>query len=289
MRRYPPDSVFKWIMEFQLTRLGIPIQTEVEVSRLPRTIDVTLARLSKTLQRRVRLKTGLRHVRLFNLIEFKSINDPLTMSGLRLILGRANLYMGQNNLSSRNVTITIVCARTPRKVLRESQVDIEFESLGGGYYRSTDKLPVHIIAINQLEVTPENYPFLMFASSKTKFMAFLRDAIGRDDSDDDPILTYTYFLRPDLPEEIKMSIKNRISEEALDFIIADIGDKIASRLSVEERLNGLSSEERLNGLSSEERLNGLSSEERLNGLSPDELISALTPEQRRQLQRLLEQ
>ena len=38
MRRYPPDSVFKWIMEFQLTRLGIPIQTEVEVSRLPRTL-----------------------------------------------------------------------------------------------------------------------------------------------------------------------------------------------------------------------------------------------------------
>ena len=68
-----------------------------------------------------------------------------------------------------------------------------------------------------------------------------------------------------------MSIKNRISEEALDSIIADIGDKIASRLSVEERLNGLSSEERL------------------SGLSPDELISALTPEQRRQLQRLLEQ
>ena len=99
-----------------------------------------------------------------------------------LHLGRANLYMGQNNLSSRNVTITIVCARTPRKVLREFQVDIEFESLGGGYYHSTDKLPVHIIAINQLEVTPENYPFLMFASSKTKFMAFLRDAIGRDDS-----------------------------------------------------------------------------------------------------------
>ena len=59
-----------------------------------------------------------------------------------------------------------------------------------------------------------------------------------------------------------MSIKNRLSEEALDFIIADIGDKIASRLSVEERLNGLSSEE---------------------------LVSALTPEQRRQLQQLLEQ
>jgi hypothetical protein len=156
-------------------------------------------------------------------------------------------------------------------VLRESQVDIEFESLGGGYYRSTDKLPVHIIAINQLEVTPENYPFLMFASSKVKFMEFLRDAIGRDDSDDDAILTYTYFLRPDLPEEMNMSIKNRLSKEALAFMIEDIGDEILDCFSTEEIASRLSPEERLNGLSSEE------------------LVSALTPEQRRQLQQLLEQ
>jgi hypothetical protein len=270
MRRYPPDSVFKWIMEFQLTRLGIPIQTEVEVSRLPRTIDVTLARLSKTLQRRVRLKTGLRHVRLFNLIEFKSINDPLTMSGLRLILGRANLYMGQNNLSSRNVTITIVCARTPRKVLRESQVDIEFESLGGGYYRSTDKLPVHIIATNELEVTPKNYPLLMFATSKQKFEEFIRDAVGRNDSDHNLVITFAYFLRSELIREIDMPFKSSLSKEALDIIIEDIGDEILSRFSVDEILSRFSVDEILSRLSPEERLTGLS------------------PEERRQLQRLLE-
>ena len=279
-RRYTPDAVFKWIMQLQFTRLGIPIQTEVEVSRLPRTIDVTLAKLSKTLQTIVRLKTGLRHVRLYNLIEFKSLNDPLTMAGLRLILGRANLYMGQNNLSVRDVTITIVCARTPRKVLRESQVDIEFESLGRGYYRSTDKLPVHIIAINELEVTPENYPFLMFASSKTKFMEFLRDVIGRDDSDDDAILTCTYFLRSDLTEEMKMPIKNRLSDEALDVIIEEIGDKILARFSTEELASRLSPEEMIRALTPEERL---------AGLSPEELIRALNSEQRRQLQQLLEQ
>ena len=56
-----------------------------------------------------------------------------------------------------------------------------------------------------------------------------------------------------------MSIKNRISEEALDFIIAEIGDKIASRLSTEQRLTGLSPEELISALT-------------------PELISAITPE-----------
>ena len=75
-----------------------------------------------------------------------------------------------------------------------------------------------------------------------------------------------------------MSIKNRLSEEALDFIIADIGDKIASRLSTEQRLTGLSPEELINALTPEQI-----------GALTLELINALTPEQRRQLQRLLEQ
>ena len=120
----------------------------------------------------------------------------------------------------------------------------------------------------------------MFASSKVKFTEFLRDAIGRDDSDDDAILTCTYVLRPDLTQELNMPIKNRLSKEALAFMIEDIGDEILDCFSTEE----ISSR-----LSPEQRLTGLSPKERLTGLSPEELISALTPEQRRQLQRLLEQ
>ena len=147
-------------------------------------------------------------------------------------------------------------------MLRHFQEDIQFESLEGGYYRSTDKLPIHIIAINELEVTPENYPFLMFATSKQKFEEFLRDAIDRDDSDDNPILTFAYVLKSDRIQEIDMPLKNRISKEALAFMIEDIGDEILSCFSADELTRRL---------------------------TPEELISGLTPEKRRQLQRLLEQ
>ena len=68
-----------------------------------------------------------------------------------------------------------------------------------------------------------------------------------------------------------MSIKNRLSKEALAYIIEDIGDEILSCFSAEERITGLSAEERITGLSAEERIAGLS------------------PEERKQLQQLLEQ
>ena len=138
-------------------------------------------------------------------------------------------------------------------MLRDYPEDIEFESLGGGYYRSTDKLPIHIIAINELEVTPKNYPLLMFATSKRKFKEFLSGAIARNDSSDNPILTCTYVLRAGLIQEINMPIKNHLSPEALDFIIQNIGEEILDRFSAEERVAGLSVEERFASLSSEER------------------------------------
>jgi hypothetical protein len=155
-------------------------------------------------------------------------------------------------------------------VLKHCQAEVEFESLGGGYYRSTDKLPVHIIATNELEVTPKNYPLLMFATSKQKFEEFIRDAVGRNDSDHNLVITFAYFLRSELIREIDMPFKSSLSKEALDIIIEDIGDEILSRFSVDEILSRFSVDEILSRLSPEERLTGLS------------------PEERRQLQRLLE-
>jgi hypothetical protein len=231
-------------MNRQFTRLGIPIQTQVEVGHLPLTIDVVLTPRTEAEQQKVKLEIALPDVRAHNLIEFKSENDPLTIFDLQRIEARAKLYMSQNRLLCRDVTITIVCARTPQKVLRHFQEDIKFESLGGGYYRSTDNLPIHIVAINELEVTPKNYPLLMFATSKRKFEKFLRDAVDRDDSDDNSVLTFAYVLKSELIREINMPVKNRLSKEALAIIIEDIGDEILSCLSPEERLTGLSPEER---------------------------------------------
>ena len=140
-------------MNRQFTLLGIPIQTQVEVGYLPFTIDVVIAPRNETEQQKVKLEIALPDVGPHNLIEFKSENDRLTISDLQLIVARANLYMSQNNLIAPDLTVTIICAGTPQKVLYHYPSHIKFESLGRGYYRSRDQLPIHIVAINELEVT----------------------------------------------------------------------------------------------------------------------------------------
>ncbi len=279
-QRYTPDSIFKRIITLRFAELGIPLQTQVEVSYLPRTIDAVVILRPEADREKIRSETPFLYAGPHNLIEFKGENDRLTIPNLRLILGRTNLYMGENRIPVSNITLTIVCAGTPRNVLKHSQAEIEFESLGGGYYRSTDKLPIHIIAINELEVTPKNYPLLMFATSKQKFEEFLRDAINRDDNDYNPVITFAYFLKSELIREIDMPLKSYLSKEALDIIIEDIGDEILSRFSMDEILSRFSVDEIAARLSPEERL---------TGLSPEDIVSRLSPEERKQLQRLLEQ
>lgn len=51
-RRDEIDPVFKEVLSFRFRQLGIPLQTEVEVSRIPRTIDALIV-----LEREVDLQT----------------------------------------------------------------------------------------------------------------------------------------------------------------------------------------------------------------------------------------
>lgn len=90
-----------------------------EVIHLPHTIDVVLVLDDETDQQKVQLETSFQAVGLYNLIEFKGENDPLTIDDFRIILGRVNLYMGRNRTRVADITITIVCAGTPKKRLLE--------------------------------------------------------------------------------------------------------------------------------------------------------------------------
>ena len=89
------DPVFKEVMVYDFGQSSLPVQTEVEVSRLPRTMDVLVVLSNAAEIEVVRMKTALSYARFHNQIELKGESDPLTLWGYRL-LGRANLYMGDN-------------------------------------------------------------------------------------------------------------------------------------------------------------------------------------------------
>jgi len=255
------DPVFKEVMTFDFGQLGILLQTQVEVSRLPRTMDVRVVLKQAGALKKVMEKTAFSYFRFYNQIEFKGKEDALTRAGYHLILGRANLYLGGEDISAKEMTVTIVSARKPINVLRHCQDDVRWEEIGIGHYISIDHfLPVHLFVINELPMEPKYYPLLLFASSKKKFRQFVEQIVSEDNT---VYIYYAHFVDYELTEEVlemagKRSSYQKNMERVAQDLLSVIGkDKLLEMVTPEERLRGLPPEERVRGLTLEERLRGL--------------------------------
>ncbi len=236
------DPVFKQVLVSMSDKLKVPLETQVEVSRLPRTIDAVIKLPTKEEIARVESETPFVRLRANSQIEFKAIDDPLTPAGYHLILGRTHLYLGEHKLSASQMSVSIVCAAKPITVLSHRPDDVLFKKMQKGYYINSTKPPVVIIVINELPIIPKNYPFLLFASSEKKFREFLRHLFQERDLG---YVHYAYRVRPEVTkEELQMLTKDPyLSEKDFHFIVQDIGPQLINYFPVEERLAGLAAEE----------------------------------------------
>ena len=268
VQREEIDPVLKQVLAFRFGQLNIPLQTQVEVSRLPRTIDAVVRLHTPQEVERVQLQTPFSHFRAHNAIEFKGINDALTIAKYHLILGRAYLYLGENELLPNQMTVTIICARKPRQVLSRRQ-GIPFQSLGNGHYvHHNNGLTVHLIVINELMIVPENYSLLLFASSAKKFRQFLQRIVEEENWN---YIRFAYRLRPRITKEVLiMAGKHSLPKADLEFMAKDIGPELLAFLTPEERLQGLGPETLLEHLSLRDLLRHLSTQAQRRQLNAEE-------------------
>jgi len=251
------DPVFKDALTKHCEGLDLSVQTEVEVSRLPRTMDALVILRSPDAIERVRAETAFTHFREQNEIEFKGEGDALTLWKYRLILGRTNLYMGEHKVSASDMTVTIVSARRPTQVLEHCPNDVRWEEIEPGHYQSTELLPVHLLVCDELEINPKNYLLLLFAASEEKLRQFFERIVAEEDAF---YLRYAVWLKPTLLKEVlamagKLNLYQqdlkRFAEAAGEDLIPFLKDKVLRQMTPEERLRGLTLEERLLGLDPE--------------------------------------
>lgn len=140
----PYDALFKEVMTQLFSKLQIPIKTEQEVSRKPRTIDVVITCTKEDIEKAKR-ETTFDFFQENNIIGFKSLADPLTIWEYHKIRGRAHFYTAENKLSASNVIICAVCSSKPRKVLYKSQNVVEFTMKKPWHYVSAEKIPFHVV------------------------------------------------------------------------------------------------------------------------------------------------
>ena len=72
------DPVFKEVMTFNFGQLALPVETQVEVSRLPRTMDALIVLEQVSEREKVHEQTAFNYFQVHNQIEFKGKTDPLT-------------------------------------------------------------------------------------------------------------------------------------------------------------------------------------------------------------------
>ena len=253
------DPIFKQIITTLFQGWGINVQTEVEVGQLPLRIDVVIGieevpAVSHSLQD----ETPYGHFLNDNILEFKGEGDRLTIKGFHRILGRCHLYLSNYDGLDSEITVTIICAGTPRTVL--SHPEIGFQQIAEGYYFcNVVGMKVYLIAINELPIVPANHSLLLFASSTAKRKEIIENIVK---STQGKYVEYALLLHPQITMEVTMANRLGISKENIELIAQYLGSDLIDALTPSQRLEGLSLAQRLEGLSLEDIRDSLSDEER---------------------------
>ncbi|MBM3240712.1 hypothetical protein FJZ31_30890 [Candidatus Poribacteria bacterium] len=175
------DSAYKAFYERLFQRWQIPVETQVEVSRRARTIDVVLSCQAQHLQQ---LKaTAFWFFRRLNALELTSPEDPLDLVGYLTIVARAYglLAKQENDIYQlpQNATITIVGSVRPDKILEELQAELRFlPTEEPGIYKSEQQIEQRIVVATELEVIEKNYPLLILAKGE-KLLEFFEEVVNK--------------------------------------------------------------------------------------------------------------
>ncbi|MFQ6044577.1 MAG: hypothetical protein ACE5PV_27305 [Candidatus Poribacteria bacterium] len=236
----PYDALFKEVMTDFFNELQIPIKTEEEVSRKPRTIDIVVTCTPSDIEK-VSCETPFDFFAKNNIIAFKSLTDRLTIWEYLKITARARFYIAEKRLATSDTIICAVCSGKPRKVLHESQDTVEFTMQKPWHYVSNEKIPFHVVIIRELEIEYKNYPLLLFAPMR-KFREFLKHAIENNRLE---YLGYAYLLHPQQTKEVLMMTgKIPIPEENVKFIVKDLTpERILRYIDVEDIIRNISDED----------------------------------------------
>ena len=223
----PWDAVYKQVLQRFFQKQQVTANTEVEVGRLPRKIDIALV-CSKEETERLALVSPFTFLTQHNLIEFKSPSDPLTSAEYKRIIARAYLYLAEVELD--DLSLLTACAVTsgkPIKVLTKIPKLVKFSNISQALYKS-DNFPFYVLVVTELAIEERNYPLLLFSKGR-KRKEFLKELVRIAASPATrrvamEYLRLAYELYPnDVMEVFSMSKDFPTLEENIQVIIKDLG------------------------------------------------------------------
>jgi hypothetical protein len=128
-------NVFSYRLRKYQENGDVTLFDECRLSKEPLRIDIVVIKKNRDIELEpVWAKIFREH----NLVEYKSpVDKPPTLAVFDKLIGYARIYAAQNEVKISDMTATIVCARTPRKLFKRLREDFDYEILekeDGIYY-----------------------------------------------------------------------------------------------------------------------------------------------------------
>jgi hypothetical protein len=157
-------------LEFRANKQDLEFQREYNLSKEPLRVDLLIIKKLKNVQ----LENEIGHIfRTYNIIEYKSPEDGLTIDDFGKVLGYVSLYksLGKtvDEIPFVEVTATLIRDTCPKELLAKlKEMAMHVEQRFPGIYYVTGPLlfPVQIVVGNQL--SPEQHSTLRILSKNAK-------------------------------------------------------------------------------------------------------------------------
>ena len=178
------------------------------------------------------------HFKHYNILEFKSYNDPLTTVLLTKYIGQLFWWLyaknqgveknKSNEIREDEVTLNIVTVGRPRNVINrlDELLGEDFLRHGGGHYQcGLMGVELHIFVINELPIEREYYAWLIFSEGKQyeKYKETLAQEIEKNEE-----------------SQIYLELINELEKEGSEKMAYDILKRILREMPLEQQQKAVS-------------------------------------------------
>lgn len=186
------DEAFKDIIKTYFEKFAI-VETDFEIHRLPRKIDILIIEANKPIKNHVVVFTYFKQ---FNVLDFKSEPDKFTQEDLHKIgyYIYGLLLREKKRINSENLTYTLVCSDKPN-ILFQNYKPIDTDKKGLYIIKEISIINVYILVINELEEGLEKeLKFLKVFYGHEFRDRFIDEFLDKEENDDEIILLWLLLL-----------------------------------------------------------------------------------------------
>lgn len=239
----PWDDAFKQLMRETLTTLGLQVIEDPKLGKLPLKADLVIISQDD-------VAGGWRQHPLWqylseqNLLEFKSISDPMQPGDFEVLLAYTLLYRVKFKVGYDAHLSSWLVVPTMNKHLKQAlgHYSIELTELQPGFWSARTLFPLYVVAYDQLPLELPYSTLKLFVRSGKSVQAVFRAVLESEQRPEwvQAMLTAMDLIHPQDAKEVleKMGLaseRRELHKKMLELVKDDVEQQIAERVAEREQ------------------------------------------------------